>query len=119
LRFLADHPATPYADQDALNVALDANWVVLADEWNFQGHISTRISRLHQPPAIVHFITGAKPWLREHGTPNEGLYDSYRRKTRFARGATDYVSDLRKMHGVLWKRLSRKVLRVVTAAGAR
>lgn len=119
LQYLAEHPRTPYADQDALNVALDGNWALVADEWNFQGHISTRISKMQRPPAIVHFITGAKPWMREHGTPNERLWDSYRRKTRFARGATEYASDLRKMHRVLWKRLSRKVERIFAAERAR
>lgn len=119
LQYLAEHPRTPYSDQDALNVALDGNWAAVSGDWNFQGHISTRISKLPQPPAIVHFITGAKPWMREHGTPNERLFDSYRRKTRFARGTAEYMSDLRKGHRVLRSRLSRKLGRLLAVVRGR
>lgn len=109
LKYLTEHPLTPYADQDALNVSLDCNWLPVSNQWNFQGHLTTRIRLMPEPPAIVHFITSAKPWLREHGTPNEALFDSYRRRTRFARRKADYATDLRKSSWMLLKRIARKL----------
>ena len=65
--YLAAHPQTPYADQDALNVACDGVWCELPDKWNFQKHHITRVIRVPstERPAIVHFVSNSKPWLPE------------------------------------------------------
>jgi lipopolysaccharide biosynthesis glycosyltransferase len=87
IRHLQAHPATPYADQDALNVACDGDWAPLAGRWNFQDHHMTPMARLPdmQRPAIVHFITSSKPWKPRSGSVNAAFYDSFRARTRFAR----------------------------------
>ena len=109
LQFLANNPKTRFADQDALNAVLDGDWTPIGALWNFQGHIFTRIKSMNPKPAIVHFITGAKPWLYEHGTPNESLFDSYRTHTRYARSVGERLSDLKKSLKVKWQRIIRRL----------
>ena len=109
LNFLANNPKTRYADQDALNAVLDGDWTPIDGLWNFQGHIFTRIRSMNPKPAIVHFITGAKPWLYEHGTPNERLFDSYRTHTRYSRSVGERFSDLKKSLKVKWQRIIRRL----------
>ena len=87
MAYLRDHASTPYADQDALNAACDGEWKPLDPKWNFQNHHALRIDRLPaaQRPAIVHFITGSKPWKPSSASVNAALYDAYRSRTRFRR----------------------------------
>jgi lipopolysaccharide biosynthesis glycosyltransferase len=87
LDYLRTHAATPYSDQDALNVACDGQWKPLERTWNFQNHHCIRIGRLApaRRPAIVHFITSSKPWKPSSTSVNAGLYDSFRDRTRFRR----------------------------------
>jgi len=93
--YLKAHAATPYADQDALNVACDGDWMPLSGRWNFQDHHMTAIARLAdmQRPAIVHFITSSKPWKPRSGSVNAGFYDSFRARTRFARSPLQQLGD--------------------------
>lgn len=86
-QYLAEHPVSPFADQDALNFVLDGSWTVLTEEWNFQRHLETSVADMEPElrPAIVHFVTAKKPWKREFHTPNESLFDGYRRRTQFSR----------------------------------
>jgi lipopolysaccharide biosynthesis glycosyltransferase len=114
LQYLTDHPRTPFADQDALNYALDRNWIPISNEWNFQGHISIRIQSMPNPPAIVHFVTVAKPWLRSYGTPNEALFDSFRRRTRFSRSSAECTLDLIRSLNVFRKRQVKKLTNLLT-----
>jgi lipopolysaccharide biosynthesis glycosyltransferase len=83
--YLQHHPGSPYADQDALNVACGNRWKVLDPRWNFQQHRHWRIDRLppDQRPAIVHFITSAKPWQPSSGSINAMLYHDVRDRTQF------------------------------------
>lgn len=96
IEYLRSHQGSPYADQDALNAMLADNWLLLPERWNFQHHLSVDVSKLEAKPAIVHFITSAKPWLRQYTNPNEGLFDRYREKTLFSRTIRDKALDLYK-----------------------
>lgn len=93
--YLTEHSDTPFADQDALNWLLDGSWKILADEWNYQRHCETTIASLKPDlrPAIVHFVTSMKPWRREFHTPNETLFDFYRRRTCFSRSFCTRMQD--------------------------
>lgn len=85
--YLQQHPESPYADQDALNFVCRNRWKALDPRWNFQQHRHFRIDRLpiSQRPAIVHFITSAKPWKVSSGSINARLYDDVRNRTQFRR----------------------------------
>lgn len=87
MAYLRDHADAPYADQDALNAACDGEWKPLDPKWNFQNHHAVRIARqpAAQRPAIVHFITGSKPWKPSSASVNAALYDAFRSRTRFRR----------------------------------
>lgn len=87
VEYLQTHPRTPYADQDALNVAFDGRWKQLDGRWNFQNHHTTRIDRIPvtERPAIVHFITSTKPWKPSSCSINASLHNCYRSRTWFRR----------------------------------
>lgn len=87
LDYLSAHLATPYADQDALNVACDRVWRSLPERWNFQSHLRVQLDRLNKQelPGICHFITCNKPWLPMSGSANAAFYEAYRARTAFAR----------------------------------
>lgn len=94
LAYLHQNPQTPYSDQDALNFACDGLWKRLDERWNFQDHLMTEISGLQaeKRPAIVHFITAAKPWNYNIPNINAKFYDAFRSRTRFAR---TYITKIR------------------------
>jgi lipopolysaccharide biosynthesis glycosyltransferase len=83
--FLEQNPATPFADQDALNVAFDGSWTMLDERWNFQRSRDFLVGEAN--PAIVHFITWDKPWNPSTRNRNAALYDRFRSRTRFARSS--------------------------------
>jgi lipopolysaccharide biosynthesis glycosyltransferase len=105
-QYLSQHPDSPFADQDALNVVLDGMWTILAEEWNFQRHWETDISLMKPElrPTIVHFVTANKPWKREFHTPNESLFDRYRGLTQFSRSFGMRLVDAWKTTWFLLKR---------------
>jgi lipopolysaccharide biosynthesis glycosyltransferase len=108
LEFLEKHPTTPYADQDALNVACDGRWKHLDHKWNFQAHDSQRFERTEKRlrPAILHFVMAAKPWDARSASLNAAFYDSFRRRTVFARTYTQALSDrLQRMWSIAKRRL--------------
>jgi lipopolysaccharide biosynthesis glycosyltransferase len=86
LDYLSAHPATPYADQDALNVACDRAWRSLPERWNFQSHLRVQLDRLN-------FITCNKPWLPMSGSANAAFYEAYRARTAFARTRMQKASE--------------------------
>lgn len=94
-RYLLANPKTPYSDQDALNVVCDGQWKELDSRWNFQGHLHCSVGELpaEEMPAIVHFVTALKPWKPEILNPNASLYDSFRRRTYFARTSVQVLRD--------------------------
>lgn len=109
-RYLAEHPNSPYADQDALNFVLDESWKELAEHWNFQRHLEISVARIMPAsrPAIIHFVTANKPWKRELHTPNESLFDIYRGRTQFSRTSVMRWADAWKTIWFLFKqRLKR------------
>jgi lipopolysaccharide biosynthesis glycosyltransferase len=85
--YLAEHPNSPYADQDALNHVLDGVWKDVGERWNYQCHHETSIERMSADsrPAVIHFVTSAKPWKRQFQTANEAFFDNFRSRTRFSR----------------------------------
>ena len=87
LRFMADNPDTPLADQDALNVACAAKWKKLDARWNCQTHDPRGYSAVapEQRPAIVHFAGKWKPWSATTLSPDSGFYNDFRKRTKFAR----------------------------------
>jgi lipopolysaccharide biosynthesis glycosyltransferase len=95
LEYLQAYPETPFADQDALNVAGNGLWRALDARWNYQKHRDARIDSLvdAQRPNIIHFVTGAKPWRANSLNLNHRLYDRYRSRTAFPRGLGARCSD--------------------------
>jgi lipopolysaccharide biosynthesis glycosyltransferase len=95
LAYLQIFPSTPYSDQDALNVVCDGGWKELEMRWIYQGHLETRVADLSElrQPAIVHFVTSMKPWIPSSFSLNASLYDSFRRRTLFARSRVQIAWD--------------------------
>lgn len=87
LEYLDRFPKSPFSDQDALNVACDGKWRELGGEWNFQCAPLQSIASIpaEQRPAIIHFVTGLKPWKPGSLSPNASYYDAVRARTCFAR----------------------------------
>ena len=116
LEYLTRHPRSPFPDQDALNVACDGLWKRLDPRWNFQNHYKTRIADMGsaERPAIVHFVTGVKPWKPSSLSVNATLYDAFRSQTCFARTRRDRLSDAVETMWCRLKRCLRQVLRAVS-----
>jgi lipopolysaccharide biosynthesis glycosyltransferase len=95
IEYMVKFPNSRYSDQDGLNAACNGRWIELNGRWNYQSHRTVRISALPpaERPAVVHFITGQKPWLPSSTSLNAGLYDSYRDRTKFRRGLHSRVRD--------------------------
>jgi lipopolysaccharide biosynthesis glycosyltransferase len=89
--YLKEHPRSPHMDQDALNFAADTQWLALDPRWNLQNHYAK--VRKDDQRGILHFVTGAKPWLASSRSANAALYDSFRSRTNFARTPTDKLRD--------------------------
>ncbi|MDD5708415.1 MAG: glycosyltransferase, partial [Kiritimatiellae bacterium] len=96
--YLARHHGDPkrcgYADQDALNVVMQADWMALDETWNFNiyhcvrgfGTLTpARRETLRQGPAIVHYASDRKPWTRRYFLPfqREFLAQARRRGIRY------------------------------------
>jgi lipopolysaccharide biosynthesis glycosyltransferase len=112
IEYLCSHPHTPYADQDALNMACDGDWAALNPVWNFQPHHTVRIERVSAPgrPAIVHFVHSSKPWKPSSASLNAGLYDDYRRLTCYRLGPAERIRHaLATLGWRLWHRIERLV----------
>ena len=93
--YLARHPDTPFADQDALNVAGDRRWKELDPRWNVQDHARQRMhaAEAGQRAGIVHFVGAGKPWKPRCLSPNAALYDSFRSRTSFGRTRPNVAVD--------------------------
>ena len=88
LDYLQRSPNTPYADQDALNVACDRQWKELGTHWNSIDAVE-QINLAKTPvelrPAIVHFAAWRKPWNFAYPNQNAKFYDKLRDRTVFRR----------------------------------
>lgn len=95
LEYLVRHPATPYADQDALNVACDGEWTPVDERYNFQVHWGIDLARTEcmARPAVVHFVTSQKPWKARSVSINAAFYDAFRDRTAFRRGRIERLRD--------------------------
>jgi lipopolysaccharide biosynthesis glycosyltransferase len=93
--YLLQHPETELSDQDALNIACAKRWKRLDSRWNFQTHVTTRLSELDPDsrPRIVHFVTSSKPWIPSVRSRNAAFYDGFRDRTRFARTSVEKLRD--------------------------
>ncbi|WP_084267559.1 glycosyltransferase family 8 protein [Azohydromonas lata] len=94
--YLTNYPQTPFADQDALNVAADGAWLELSNVWNFQGHRTTDIQKWQTllKPHVIHFVTEQKPWKPQFPSAYAQLYDLYRGRTKFARKPSAIFADV-------------------------
>ncbi|MDB5537636.1 MAG: glycosyl transferase family 8 [Devosia sp.] len=86
--YLQNNPNTPFADQDALNVACDGEWNELGKHWNSVDFVE-KINLARTPddlrPGIVHFAARVKPWNFAYWNQNAGFYDKVRDRTLFRR----------------------------------
>ncbi|MBX3300746.1 MAG: glycosyltransferase family 8 protein [Nitrospira sp.] len=96
LEYLVQYPLTPFADQDALNVACDGLWTKLDPRWNFHDHCDKRILNMEpeQRPGVLHFAGPQKPWNSSVPNINASFYDTFRRRTCFARTLGEKVWDI-------------------------
>ena len=95
--YLRRCPQARYPDQDALNWALDGDWIELDPRWNCQAHLHNQdLVRMppEKRPHILHFVTAGKPWNAWVPNANAGVYDAMRAQTLFARGLRDRMRDL-------------------------
>lgn len=78
IRFIRNNPKKiQFADQDGLNKVLHDKWLRLDKKWNYPAfHLKEKSS-----PAIIHYITGKKPW---NGNPKgKKFYFDYLKKTKW------------------------------------
>jgi lipopolysaccharide biosynthesis glycosyltransferase len=73
-----------YLDQDALNAVLDGDWLEMPEKWNVQ---TNRVSQGRwgkpNPPGIVHYTGGVKPWHYDCTHPLRKEYYNYLRLTEW------------------------------------
>jgi lipopolysaccharide biosynthesis glycosyltransferase len=94
LEYLKQNPETHLSDQDALNVVCREKWEKLDEKWNYQPSPEEQTShQLTQDAAIVHFVGPFKPWDPRSRNVHARLYDSFRRRTAFARTRFEVVRD--------------------------
>lgn len=66
-------------DQDALNVALDGDWTVLAGHWNKAADASLA----PEAAVVLHFMGAPKPWDLDYQGRFGALFAGYRDRTAF------------------------------------
>jgi lipopolysaccharide biosynthesis glycosyltransferase len=95
MEYLGRNPDCVFCDQDPLNVICDRRWKALDARWNYPCFMSGAITDLpaDKRPGIAHFLTRRKPWDPRYRSPNAAIFDSFRRRTRFARTPTERVRD--------------------------
>ncbi len=106
LRYLEQNPKSPFSDQDALNVACNGAWKKLDSRWNFIDHyekIDLRCLPPERRPGIVHFATWRKPWNARALNANSAFFDSFRKRTKFARSGLEISRDSLRTYWALAK----------------
>ena len=107
LEYLKRYPDSLYSDQDALNFACDRRWKRLDPRWNYyQIDLEKPVSYLSpaQRPGIFHFHGCLKPWDPKSLNIHAGFYDSFRKRTLFARTRAE---KLKSVPIATWSRLKR------------
>jgi lipopolysaccharide biosynthesis glycosyltransferase len=85
ISFIKSNPGkVQYWDQDALNATLIDQWVELPIIWNWQLFQRASEPGAKLEPAVVHYVTGDKPWHWSNEHPLKQEYRKYRRKTPWA-----------------------------------
>jgi len=82
IAYLVQHHADPdrcrYADQDALNCVVRGRWRAIDETWNFNVYhcargfhalTPARRETLRQGPALLHYASDKKPWMRRFRLP--------------------------------------------------
>lgn len=98
-----------FLDQDALNAVFWDRWTPINPAWNVQRYCRQRDRvrdswRPFRRPAIIHFITGDKPWTRSVWHPWAGSY--WRALAR-----TPFTEEVIERYRVRWNDLMRIRLR--------
>jgi lipopolysaccharide biosynthesis glycosyltransferase/glycosyltransferase involved in cell wall biosynthesis len=93
-RALAARTAFLYLDQDALNITFWGRWKKIAPRWNLQHtvlmqEVPADIAPQELPgpgkPALVHYTSKRKPWLKDEYHPYAWLYWRALHRTPFAK----------------------------------
>jgi lipopolysaccharide biosynthesis glycosyltransferase len=94
--YLDENPASPFADQDSLNVVCDGVWRRIDGRWNRQLSKDASISDFgrREVISVAHFVTWAKPWKAGVGNVNFRFYEELRNRTLFAKSRTDAIVDI-------------------------
>ncbi|WP_409309914.1 glycosyltransferase family 8 protein [Pectobacterium sp. B1J-3] len=85
-----DNIALIYPDQDALNIVLQNDIVVLNTKWNYLFNWLSEKEKdsffydKENLPKIIHFTGGRKPWYQEHSGLSQNLYLFYKHFTPWA-----------------------------------
>ena len=118
LNYLNSNPHTPFADQDALNVACDGAWQRLDETWNCQSHLQTDFASMDPAarPEVLHFVTSRKPWIPASLNPHHAFYDGFRKRTAFARSPRQRAVDLLSKQ---WALAKQRALRIAVVRGMR
>ncbi|MGE0205056.1 MAG: glycosyltransferase family 8 protein [Hyphomicrobiaceae bacterium] len=115
-----------FPDQDALNYVFWKRWKKLDPAWNAQRNMVMPGMPNYVPepfdlgarPAIVHFTTEHKPWLRDTYNPYAWLYWYYLSKTPFGRAVARENRIGAREKGRLLLRFLRRWPLLASAAGA-
>jgi lipopolysaccharide biosynthesis glycosyltransferase len=68
-------------DQDALNMALDGDWMALDSRWNVGVHLPELDVRI---PTVIHYMAAPKPWHVDYDRPLPERFFRYLDRTDFA-----------------------------------
>lgn len=114
VEYLDRFPASPFSDQDALNVVCDRRWKELGGEWNFQCDPTQSVAaiRADRMPSIIHFTANLKPWKPGSLSVNASYYNAFRRRTLFALTRSQHIRDVIRRLG--HKALRRSSLLLIT-----
>jgi lipopolysaccharide biosynthesis glycosyltransferase len=111
IEYLELYPHSVFSDQDALNFACDGRWQRVDPRWNYyQIDLKKSLSDLsdEQRPGIIHFQGWSKPWDPESLNFNARFYDSFRKRTSFARTLRE---KWKQVPIIIWARLKSFVRR--------
>ena len=111
-----------YADQDALNIAMEGKVKFIDNKWNFlfnwftDEQQDTYFYNEDICPKIVHFTGGRKPWYKEHTGLSQQLYLFYHHFTPWKNAQLrSYAPRMRPTDYRVYSRQARKKGQYITA----